>query len=76
MRWEEGSDRTFVVETINTIYTGAFMVAAEDEEVFGVLDLVRKKEANGLEGLFPSVDIVTEEEVIGFWGESAVLEEA
>jgi hypothetical protein len=31
----------FVVETVNSIYTGAFVVAAENEEIFGIFDLVR-----------------------------------
>lgn len=51
------------------------MVAAEDEEVLGVLDLVREEQADGLEGLLPTVDIVAEEEVVGFRWESAVLEQ-
>ena len=36
------------------IYTGAFMVVGEDEEVLGVLDFVRNEEANCLEGLLSS----------------------
>ena len=52
------------------------MVAAEDEEVFGIFDFVREEEADGLETLFPAVDVVTQEEVIGFWWEPAVLEQA
>jgi len=51
------------------------VVTTEDEEVFGVLDLVRKQKTNGLERLFSSVDIVTQEEVVCFWGETAILEQ-
>jgi hypothetical protein len=36
------------------------VVTAEDEEVFGVLDLVGEEKANGLEGLLASVDVVAE----------------
>ena len=50
------------------------MVTAEDEEVFRVLDLVGEQQADGLEGLLASVDVVAQEEVIGLWGEPAVLE--
>jgi len=52
------------------------VVAAEDEEVLGVFDLVGEEEADGLEGLLAAVDVVSEEEVIGFWWEAAVFEEA
>ena len=52
------------------------MVAAEDEEVLGVLDLVREEEADGLKRLLAAVDVVAEEEVVGFGREPAVLEEA
>ena len=51
------------------------MVSAEDEEVFGVLDLVGEEEADGLETLFPAVDVVAEEKIVGFWREPAVLEQ-
>ena len=51
------------------------MVSAEDEEVFGVLDLVGEEEADGLETLFPAVDVVAEEEIVGFWRKPAVLEQ-
>lgn len=35
------------------------MVTSQDEEVLGVLDLVGKEQADGFEGLFASVDVVT-----------------
>ena len=66
----------FIVEAVNAVDRGAFMVASEDEEVFGVLDLVCKQEADGLERLLATVDVVTKEEVVGFRREPAVLEEA
>lgn len=50
------------------------MVAAQDEEVFGVLDLVGKKETDSLERLLATVDIVTKEEVVGLWRETTVFE--
>jgi hypothetical protein len=51
------------------------VVAAQDEEVLGVLDLVGQEKADGLEGLLATVDVVTEEEVVGLRRESTVLEE-
>jgi phage tail sheath gpL-like len=51
------------------------VVASEDEEVFGVFDLVREQQADGLERLLSSVDIVSKEEVVGLWGEGSVLEQ-
>lgn len=50
------------------------MVSSEDEEVFGVFDLVREEEADSFEGLLSSIDVVAEEEVVGFRGETAILE--
>ena len=37
-----------IVETVNTVNGGALVVPTEDEEVFGVLDLVREQQADGL----------------------------
>lgn len=52
------------------------MVAPQDEEVFGVLDLVGQEQADGLERLLATVDVITEEEVVGLWREPAVFEKA
>ena len=52
------------------------MVAAEDEEVLRVLDLVRQKQADSLEGLLSTVYIVTEEQVVGLGGKATVLEKS
>ena len=41
------------------------MIAAQDEEIFGIFDLVGKEKADNLEGLFASVDVIAEEEVVG-----------
>jgi hypothetical protein len=50
------------------------VVAAEEEEVLRVLDLVRQEETNSLEALLATVDVVTQEEVVCFGWEAAVLE--
>lgn len=65
-----------VVETVDTVDGCALVVTAEDEEVLRVLDLVREKQADGLERLLSTVDIVTEEQVVGLRWETAVLEQA
>lgn len=52
------------------------MVTAQNEEVFGVLDLVGKKQADSLERLLAAVDVVTKEEVVGLGRETAVFEKA
>jgi len=64
----------FVVEAVNTIDRSTFMISAEDEEIFGVFDLVGQKQADGFQGLFASIYVIAEEEVVGFWRESSVLE--
>lgn len=64
-----------VVEAINAVDGGALVVATQDEEVFGVLDLVGQQQADGLERLLSTVDVVTEEEVVGLRGEAAILEQ-
>ena len=63
-----------IVESVDTIDRGAFVVTAENEEVFGIFDLVRKQQADGLEGLLATVDVVTKEEVVRLGRETTVLE--
>jgi len=37
---EEWSGRTLVIKAVNAVYTGTFVVTAENKEVFRILDLV------------------------------------
>ena len=67
---------TFVVKTVDAVNTCALVVAAEDEEVLRVLDLVRKEQADGLHALLAAVDVVTEEEIVRLRREAAILEQA
>ena len=64
-----------VVETVDAVDGSALVVTAENEEVLRVLDLVCQQKADGLERLLATVDVVTEEEVVGLGREAAVFEE-
>lgn len=64
-----------IIESINTVDGGAFMVATENEEVFGVLDFVCEEQADGFQRLLASIDVITKEEVVCLWRESTILEQ-
>lgn len=51
------------------------MVAAQDEEVLGVLDLVCEQQADGLKGLLATVYVVAKEEIVGLRRKTTILEE-
>lgn len=65
-----------IVESVDAVDARALVVAAEDEEVLGILDLVRQQQADGLERLLSSVHVIAQEKVVGLWWEPAVFEEA
>lgn len=67
---------TFIIETIYPVDTCTFVVTSQYKEVFWVFYLVCEEEADSLEGLFPSIYIVAEEEVVCLWGEAAVFEQS
>ena len=50
--------RTFVIEAINAIDRSAFVIAAEDEKVLGILHLVGEKQTDSFQRLFTSVNVV------------------
>ena len=52
------------------------MVASKKEEVVRVLDLVSEEKAYSLYALFPSIHIVSEEQVVGFWWKFTVFEQS
>lgn len=70
------SSLTLVVKAIYTVDGGTLVVAAKNEEIFGILDLVGQEETNGLQRLFASINVIAEEEIVSFWGEAAVLKQS
>lgn len=64
-----------VVESVDPVDRSTLVVAAENEEVLGVLDLVGQQQADSLERLLASIYIVTEEQVVGFRRKTTILEE-
>lgn len=50
------------------------MIAPEHEEVLRVFNLVCEHEADGLDGLFATVDIISQEQIIGLSGKSSIFE--
>ena len=63
-----------VVEAVDTVDGRAFVVAPQDEEVLGVLDLVGEEQADSLERLLATIYVIAKEEVVGLGREAAVLE--
>ena len=51
------------------------MVAPQHEEVLRVLDFVGEQETDSLQGLLAAVDVISKEQVVGFWWETTVFEE-
>lgn len=49
---------------INSIYTSALMVSAQQEEVLWIFDFVREQETDGLQRLLSTIDIVAQEQVV------------
>ena len=49
------------------------MVTTKNEEVFGILDLVREEKADSLERLLAAINIITEEKVVCFRRKAAIF---
>ena len=64
-----------IVEAVDAVDRGAFVVASQQEEVLWVLNLVSKEEADCLERLLSTVDVVSKEEIVGVGREATVLEQ-
>jgi len=58
------SGLAFVVETVHTVNTGAFVVSTKHEEVFGVSDLVGEEQDGTLDTLRSTIHVVTEEQIV------------
>jgi len=63
-----------IVEPITPIDRFTLVVAPEQEEVLWVLDLVRHEQADGRNTVVASVDVVSQEEVVGTRREATTVE--
>jgi hypothetical protein len=52
------------------------MISSEKKEVLRMLNLVTEEEEDGFQTLFPSIDIIPEEEIVGIWWETTHFEES
>ena len=64
-----------VIEPINSVDRSALVVAAQQEEILWVLDLVRQEQADRFKRLLPAIHIVSQEEVVGIGREASVFEQ-
>lgn len=69
------SSFALVVEAVYPVYAGALVIAAQQEKVLRILDLVRQQQAYRLQGLLTSVDVVAQEQVVRLGREATVFEE-
>ena len=53
--------KTFVEEPVDSVYGLALVVSSEQEEVIGVFHFISKKQANALDVVLTTVDIVAKE---------------
>ena len=60
---------------VDAIDRRALVVPSQHEKILRVFDLVRKEEADALQTLGPTVDIVAQEKVVGLGWEAAILEQ-
>jgi hypothetical protein len=70
------STLAFIVKPVNAVDGCTLVITAEDEKVLRVFDLIRQQEANGLERLLATVDVIAQEDVVGLGGEAAILEQS
>ena len=66
----------FVVEAINAVDLTTFVISAQQEKVFLVLDFVREQQNDRLQRLTTSVYVVTKEKVVGFGREPAIFKQS
>jgi len=66
----------FVVKAIYSRNIGTLMIAPKQEEVLRILDLVAQQEKDGFQTLLSSIDVVSEEQVVGRRWKATHLEES
>jgi hypothetical protein len=63
-----------IVKAIDAIDSGRFVISPEDEKVFRVLNFVGEQKTNGFKRLLAPIDVVSQEEIVGFRGKASVFQ--
>ena len=50
------------------------MIASEEEEIFWVFDFIGEEQGNALDGVFPTIDVVSQEEIVCVAREASIFE--
>ena len=66
---------TLIIEAIYSVNGGALVVSPQQKEVFWVFDLVGQQQADGLQGLFASVYVVPQEQVVALWWKAPIFKQ-
>lgn len=61
---------------VDAVDGGALVVPSQHEKILRVLDLVGEEEADALQALRPTIDVVAQKEVVGLRRESSVFKQA
>mmetsp|Transcript_11461 Transcript_11461/g.20687 ORF Transcript_11461/g.20687 Transcript_11461/m.20687 type:complete len:342 (+) Transcript_11461:1304-2329(+) len=64
-----------VIEPIDTVNGCALVIPTKDEEVLRILDFEGQYKADGFQRLFATVNVVTQEQIVGLWRETAILKQ-
>lgn len=69
------SSFAFIIESVDSVDLGTLVITPQEEKVLWVLYFVAEQQCDGLKWLLPSVDIVSQEEVVGLRRESSILKD-
>lgn len=66
---------TLIVKAVNSIDRWALVIAPQEEEIFRVLDLISQKQGDALNGLFSSIYVIAQKQVILVTWKAAILKQ-
>lgn len=67
---------TFIIEAIDSVNGGRFVISSEQEEILGIFHFIRKHETDSLQTVLASVNIVAQKQIICFWWKSTVFKQS
>lgn len=74
LSWNPQSTYVPYALTINSINTGALVIAAQQKEILRILDLVGQQQTDRLQRLLAAIHIITKEQIIGSRRKAAIFE--
>ena len=67
---------TLIIEAVDSVNWGTLMISSQKEEILRIFDLISQQKANNLQAVLSSVNVISQEKVVGLRRVATILKKS